>query len=124
MTAPKLRIIVQTSGQTTCGRPGCDGWFGMVALVDGRPVHLLDPEWSYRHTGYWRRTRSRHPAARMRVGDEAVGMGPTVRAILPEAVLECPHCRALQRLPEGTADALFPLNVPSVDVSPDRIRRL
>lgn len=41
MKVPKLRAVVGPNWRTYCGRTGCGGWFGLIAEVDGRHVHLL-----------------------------------------------------------------------------------
>ncbi len=101
MTVPKLLVKVHASGRTYCGRTGCSGWFGLIAPVGGRRVHLLDPEWTLRD-GTWRRKRSRSRPG-VHHADWPAQLPPNVQAIAPDDNLECTRCKAVQRLPDGAA---------------------
>lgn len=133
------------TARTECGRPGCAGWFGyiyQVVAVPGRlgrgwdlergRVHLIERNWKLLPQKasddlVWEiRTARRKPfRARAVPTTPVTGDEPWAVAVEPEALLRCPRCSAVQRLPEGVADPLDDeLIQHRIEVGLSRVRRL
>lgn len=154
MTLPKLRArlrpVPQSGWQRTdCGRPGCEGWFGIIAKIvpgaagtigrgaifAGARVHLLDRDARLVQpptgdTPRWVFSRHRHSFRSFRPSRFQRAIGETeewVRAVEPDAVLECRRCQAVQALPDDANVATLDedlVTLGGLEVGVSRIRAL
>jgi hypothetical protein len=127
MTAPRLRMRVESDGVTGCGRLGCYGYFGIIMeLVTGRRAHLVDPRWeAAQRPGlqdddnlYWRLPRLRHSMRKI----NGLRHPGALLVIEPDAYMECPTCKAIQVLPPDVAEGFDPLVVGNQRIKTDMVR--